>query len=223
MLRTATDGLSKAKMLPPRRAGRPKATDVQALTNHVVLVAREVFFEMGFGSATMDEIAQRARISKETLYTRFKDKATLFEAVMQVSLDAWAEGAANHPKIESSSLEEEIRHQVEQQVKGMRSPEFRNLTRVLLAELPNFPNLVKAFLDLSSSQRINLIADKIRHYAEPDGIPCRDPDSAAEALRGMISGWLQVIDASGASFDKREQDKFVMRIVEIFMASRPAW
>src|ERR1700761_292889 len=57
----------------------PAAHDPRA---HIVEAAKEVFLAGGFADTTMDEVARVARISKHTLYTHFRDKADLFEAVI---------------------------------------------------------------------------------------------------------------------------------------------
>src|SRR5664279_4747302 len=49
---------------------------------HIVETAMDVFLANGFADTTMDEIARTARISKHTLYSHFRDKADLFEAVI---------------------------------------------------------------------------------------------------------------------------------------------
>jgi AcrR family transcriptional regulator len=223
MSQMSASSLSKAKILAPRGRGRPKAENVLALTNHIVLVARDVFFEVGLGNATMDVVAQRARISKETLYTRFRDKSALFEAVIQATLDAWAEGAAVNPVVVTHTLEDAIRHDVEVQVKAMLSPEFQGINRLILSEINTFPNLGRLMLEKVNPDRITSVANKIRKYAEIDGIPCRDAETAVEVLRGMIGGWFEAIRASGEPFGPKQQKVFVDRIVEIFMASRAVW
>lgn len=44
--------------------------------------ARQVFIERGLGNGTTDEIARRARVSKTTLYRRYRSKEELFAAVI---------------------------------------------------------------------------------------------------------------------------------------------
>src|SRR6204780_5843981 len=47
---------------------------------HILKVAREVFFEYGYSAASMSQIAARLGGSKGTLYNYFKSKEELFEA-----------------------------------------------------------------------------------------------------------------------------------------------
>jgi AcrR family transcriptional regulator len=49
---------------------------------HILGVAKDEFLANGFAATTMDGIAKAARISKQTLYKHFHDKADLLEAVI---------------------------------------------------------------------------------------------------------------------------------------------
>lgn len=53
---------------------------------HIVNAARDVFFERGLQNATMEEIAERAELSKGTLYLYFHSKEDLYLAVMMEGL-----------------------------------------------------------------------------------------------------------------------------------------
>jgi AcrR family transcriptional regulator len=48
----------------------------------ILKAAQEVFFEKGLQSSTMDEIAEKAELSKGTLYLYFKSKEDLYLAVL---------------------------------------------------------------------------------------------------------------------------------------------
>jgi len=53
----------------------------------IVRAATQVFFEKGLQTATMDEIAEVAELSKGTLYLYFKSKEDLYLAVTNVGFD----------------------------------------------------------------------------------------------------------------------------------------
>jgi AcrR family transcriptional regulator len=55
-----------------------------ALREHILWVAKDVFLEMGFERASMDEIAARAESSKRTLYAHFENKEKLYLAVIEL-------------------------------------------------------------------------------------------------------------------------------------------
>jgi AcrR family transcriptional regulator len=55
-----------------------------ALREHILLTAKDVFLEMGFERASMDVLAARAATSKRTLYAHFESKDKLFLAVVDL-------------------------------------------------------------------------------------------------------------------------------------------
>lgn len=54
------------------------------LRDHILRVAKGAFLEMGFERASMDEVANRARTSKRSLYAHFESKEKLFLAVIDL-------------------------------------------------------------------------------------------------------------------------------------------
>ena len=65
-----------------RRRGRPAN---EALGQTIVDAARELFVELGFQATTLDKVAQRAKISKLSIYRHFENKEALFSAAMAAS------------------------------------------------------------------------------------------------------------------------------------------
>ncbi len=55
-----------------------------ALRDHILWAAREVFLEEGYERASMDVIASRAGTTKRTLYAHFANKEALFLAVFDL-------------------------------------------------------------------------------------------------------------------------------------------
>ncbi len=51
---------------------------------HILWAAKDVFLDMGFERASMDEVAARAKTSKRSLYAHFESKEKLFLAVIQL-------------------------------------------------------------------------------------------------------------------------------------------
>lgn len=215
--------LAAAKKLPRLPKGRPTLDEQAAVTDKILLIARSTFIEMGLGNAAMEVIASRAKISKTTLYKRFPDKLSLFEAVIQRSIEEWSEGAKFHAPSNATTLEGEIRHIVTIHVRAMVQSDFMDIARLITAEAATFPNLSRIMHDKTQVDRIDAVVKKIEHYAKVDGVPCKDPASAVEALRSMTSGWIQMIESSQKTFGPAEQHELVERIVQLFMASRPVW
>jgi AcrR family transcriptional regulator len=56
----------------------------EKLREHILWTAKEVFLEMGFERASMDEVANRAQTSKRSLYAHFENKEKLFLAFIEL-------------------------------------------------------------------------------------------------------------------------------------------
>lgn len=70
----------------PERKEREKELRREA----IIQAAQEVFFEKGLGLATMDEIAERAELSKGTLYLYYKSKEDLYITVSMRGVETLA-------------------------------------------------------------------------------------------------------------------------------------
>ncbi|OEC99836.1 TetR/AcrR family transcriptional regulator [Rhizobium sp. AB2/73] len=74
---------AKADQVAKRRPrGRPKTVNDDARRAEIVAEARATFYELGYGGTTMDLVAARCRISKQTLYRLFPSKTDLFAAII---------------------------------------------------------------------------------------------------------------------------------------------
>lgn len=72
--------------VPAKARGRPRdPTKDQAILSAAVAL----FMERGFEASSMDAIADRAGVSKPTLYARFHDKDALFSAAVQSKCESF--------------------------------------------------------------------------------------------------------------------------------------
>src|SRR5215467_2927451 len=60
-----------------------RAEHVQDTRDALVQAARELFADRGYAGTGTEEIVARARVTRGALYHHFRDKAGLFQAVMQ--------------------------------------------------------------------------------------------------------------------------------------------
>ena len=65
--------------VPGARRGRPLDA---AKHERIVAAATQAFLELGFNATSMDLVARRAKVSKVTVYTHFKNKKSLFGAII---------------------------------------------------------------------------------------------------------------------------------------------
>ena len=111
--------------------------------------AKELFLRSGFQGTSTDAIKAAAGVSKETLYRYYASKEALFVDVVRsltterLNLSQWAE-----PSTEPTSLQDlrmRLRYLARQVLETMVQPEYQAMARLMLAELPRFPELGPLF------------------------------------------------------------------------------
>ncbi len=75
--------MSETPILRPRAGRLPR----RARRAQLLEVALEVFVEQGYHAASMDEIAERAGVSKPVVYQHFPGKLDLYLALLETSCD----------------------------------------------------------------------------------------------------------------------------------------
>ena len=94
--------------LPPARRSRIAERNIAK----IISAAEEIIATSGFDGATIDAIAERARISKPNLHYYFRTKTDLYRAVLKNTLNIWAASLARldpegDPRAELSAYIEE--------------------------------------------------------------------------------------------------------------------
>src|SRR5690349_25084100 len=72
-------------------ANRPVRMPRSARRKQLLAAAQDVFVAQGYHSAAMDDIAERAGVSKPVLYQHFPGKLELYLALLDTHCDAFAE------------------------------------------------------------------------------------------------------------------------------------
>lgn len=209
---------------PPRRGrGRLRLEDARELDAQLIAAAQEAFMADGYGATSMAALARTAGVSKTTLYAKFPTKAALFRAIIdQQSDEAYGAVDAALGETPESSLASSLRHLAEQTVLHASQPENQSLNRLIDWESPRFPELAEV-AQARLKRSVGHVAAYIRDFAVRDGVPCRDPEGAAELFNFTVRGLYHEIRMGVRSAAPDEIRAHVEKIVTAFLASRPLW
>ncbi len=109
--------------------------------------ALALFVEKGFAATRTDEVAQRAGVSKGTLYLYYPSKEELFKAVVRGSLSSLiAEGEGMAASFEGSSSEL-LRCLIQTWWERFGNTPAAGIHKIILAEVRNFPELAQFYTD----------------------------------------------------------------------------
>jgi AcrR family transcriptional regulator len=124
----------------------------------IIEAALEEFARRGFAATRLEDVAERAGVTKGTVYFYFKDKKDLFKAVARSALaPALGEMEALGANFEGSAEELLRVHLRAVYQKLVKTPRAGQILRLLIAEGPQFPELVDFYYrDFISAALTNL-------------------------------------------------------------------
>lgn len=102
-----------------------------------------MFGEQGLQGARLDDIAERAGISKGTIYLYFASKDDLFREVVRDTFAELVEVAAAVPQTDDPAAD--LRAFCVSYWEFLRSRRFETVHRLVMAELHRFPELVREY------------------------------------------------------------------------------
>jgi TetR/AcrR family transcriptional regulator, mexJK operon transcriptional repressor len=212
----------RLRIQPRRPRGRPKTEDLQALEARLVLAARQVFAAYGYGAASINNIAKLARVSKNTLYARFRSKADLLRAIVERQVDRAQQALRPALGRPEQKLEKRLCDYINVGLKRSLDAEVLEINRLVASESTRFPELGDA-VRLRFKTGVKQVAQIIKEAAGRDRIRCRDPEAAAESLLTMANGYYLMVMITNRAISDREQNSWVEQAVRTFIAGRPGW
>ncbi|WP_368854264.1 TetR/AcrR family transcriptional regulator [Enterobacter ludwigii] len=202
----------------PIRRGRPVN---EALGQTIVEAASELFVELGFQATTLDKVAQRAKISKLSIYRHFENKEALFSAAIV---------AGCHQLFAPQSLLEGVDGSVEDQLMAVGSLLLRTLLRpdvssveaMVMADKTNQKSLSKLHYEAGPAHVIAQIEALLRQLHQKALLNVPDPLQSARLFAALFKGSDLLIiarfDAARAE-DDNEIESYCRSAVAMFIAA----
>lgn len=141
------------------RKGRPREEERALLDDRVLEAATALFLEQGFGRTTLDQVSERSRTGKSTLYGRYANKEALFAAVVTRSINAMFDDQTAAPP--SGDVKSRLRHVGRELARVTLEPRCVALMRITAAEAANFPGLAKLGYRMSFEGSARFVAEAI--------------------------------------------------------------
>lgn len=145
--------------------------------------AEDAFLTDGYG-ASMDGIAARAKVAKQTLYNHFAGKEALFGEVVR--------NATQSILVALASDASDMRANLIQFANAYRgatlSPSGIAIFRTLMSEAQRFPTLARAVYAVGPGQTLRQLSMFIEQNMRAGRLRRDDAVLAAEVLLGMLTG-----------------------------------
>ncbi len=205
----------------PSSGGRPPASAGSAKQDAIIEAAAEVFLEQGFGSASMDEIARRAGVSKATVYSHFDSKPALFGAIVQHRCQRTM--SAMLAEMSDQPVAETLTAVGRQFLDVLMMPGSLPLYRVVLAEAPRFPELGRIFYEAGPDRCAVALAQYLTDLHGRGVLDVPDARWAAEQFLGAVLGQVHIrmlLMVAGEAPGPEERTRYVAAAVSTFLNGR---
>lgn len=187
LLASAQTETNPAKSPSAERA-RPDKHDA------ITRAAAETFLAEGFERASLDQIAHRAGVSKQTIYSHFADKEALFKAICTELTETLTIPLRENSA--ASNLRNTLVRLGEDMLKMMLRPAALDLHRLVASAAPRFPELGRLAYEAGARRMLNdLAALLVARSQIGDGlsrpIGPAQAEMLAEQFVGMLRGFHQ--------------------------------
>jgi AcrR family transcriptional regulator len=168
--------MSSESATTPRRRGRPRRAETgRAIVNATL----ELLADCGFQATTVDAIAERAGVAKNTIYRRWNSKEELIADALDQLTGPELEVS------ESASVYEVLREHARDIARILADPLVRRILPDMLGELQRNRAFAVAFADRLLRPRRTAIVDRLRQAVERGELR-RDAD--IELIADLLGG-----------------------------------
>nr|WP_243435857.1 TetR/AcrR family transcriptional regulator [Acanthopleuribacter pedis] len=150
--------------------------------------AIEEFRETGFAGARINRIAERAQVSKRTLYKHYQSKEALFYAIIDLTI-AEFQAASRIDYEPAQPMADQLQAALENYFAKISSDAYMTLSRILIAEFLKDGEISTAIRERFEGHNKGF-ADLIAAAVADGKLKPVDPDYAATQLVALVKAFL---------------------------------
>jgi TetR/AcrR family transcriptional regulator, regulator of autoinduction and epiphytic fitness len=178
------------------------------------------FLAHGYAATSMDRVAIAAKVSKATVYSHFRDKEGLFNALIQRLVEKKFSTIfdAKDPEMMQAEPETVLRNLANRLLDtATNEPYFLNFMRVILGESGRFPALARCFVNNVERTAFRLLQ---QYFASCPQLNASDPEVAARIFVGTLIHFLIVQEMlHGKDILPMERDRLIDGLVALLVKS----
>ena len=196
------------------RLGRRKSS---AKRDAVLHAAGDLFLAQGLQQVSMDAVAERAGVSKQTVYSHFRGKDELFRAVIAAKVGSYVFGEQDLPL--SNDLGETLRMLGMRLLELIYDPEVIAMKRVVIAEAAGQPGLAALFFESGPGATVVAVRSLLERVGANGGLCLVNTEHAAWVFLGMVMApyQLPLLFGTAPPFEAKAIAAHVEQVVDEFL------
>ena len=187
MWHESLDCTVKSNFVPRKEPGRRRS----ASDEKILAAAKELFLADRYDGVTLDRVAERAGVSRQTVYNRFGSKETVFREMVR---HHWAAFAGPGRRLvecpAGASAEEVLRafarslHRFATEIDQIR------FARLVVAESGRLPWIAEEFLRIGKGPVVDAFVGCLDELVRRGRLSCPDTRLAARQFMGLVQEFL---------------------------------
>lgn len=152
----------------------------------IMTAATTLFLELGYDRTSLARIAQHSGVSRATLFKQFPSKAALFDAIVT---ESWSTADEQDPQ-PAGDVIDGLNAIGSRYAELLSRPQMTDLFRIVIAELPRFPELAQAQFSHGKMPYFESVRNYLLAEHEAGTVHVEDAELAATQFLGMISNYI---------------------------------
>ncbi len=190
----------------------------------IMQAATKTFVAQGYDGTSMDEIAAKASVSKQTIYKHFSDKDHLFTEIVLATTQQvdHVVGLVASALNDSEDIARDLGKLGRTFVDVLMAEELLQIRRLVIANADRMPDLGRSWYEQGFGRILAMLASCFRSLTERKLLRIEDPFLAANHFAGMLL-WIPMNEAmftaNNTPRTKAQLDRLAAAAVRAFLAA----
>ncbi|HEY9777758.1 MAG TPA: TetR/AcrR family transcriptional regulator [Planktothrix sp.] len=184
-----------------------------AKRKQIIEAAVDCFLELGYEGTSMNAVADRAGVIKQTIYSHFDSKEKLFtSAIHSITMD-YVRGEIAAADVFDKSPRHALLTFAKAIFRRHDDPRFGNFQRTMFGETERFPELAKIFTEATIKPSIELVTGI---FSNKDEFEVDDPEALARIfISSIVHYCMQQNLLRGREILPFEQERLLKQLMRI--------
>lgn len=179
--------------------------------------ALTVFLEYGYKGTSMDRVADEAGVSKQTIYSHFKDKENLFHELVEHLSGSLFDNHDTDQRLFELPPHAFLVRTANLFFEQMDKWEYKSFFRVVVAESGRFPELAQLYVKKAVEPGLELLVNYFKAHPE---LQLDDPEVVARVFRGSLASFALVQDIlQGKRTIPMSRERFVQGLIDTILGT----